>query len=93
MTNSHLTPDFMTLPPQSERSQSVAKAQRYQGGLYAAQPGTGPIGQTCRTCKHIYRKEMGKTYLKCGLTRRWWTGGGGTDIKASAPACSKWEGA
>jgi len=57
----------------------------------ADKPGTGPQGETCKTCRHIYRNEMAKTYLKCGLMRAVWTGGPATDIKASWPACSKWE--
>lgn len=58
---------------------------------YADKPGTGPEGETCKTCRHIYRNQMAKTYLKCGLMRAVWTGGAATDIKASWPACSKWE--
>lgn len=58
---------------------------------YAAIPGTGPDGETCKTCRHIYRNKMAKTYLKCSLMREHWTGGAGTDIKASAPACRRWE--
>ena len=58
---------------------------------YAAPPGSGPEGETCKTCFHIYRKSMSKTYLKCNLMQAHWTGGGGTDIRASAPACRKWE--
>lgn len=82
---------LMILPPQSAQSQAVAKARTLKKGMYADVPGTGPAGETCKTCKHIYRKHMSKTYLKCALTQRWWTGGGGTDIKAGSPACSKWE--
>ncbi len=62
-------------------------------GGYASVPGTGPAGQTCASCKHICRKRMAKTYIKCALMEDRWTGGGGTDIKAKAPACSKWEAA
>lgn len=62
-------------------------------GGYAAVPGTGPAGETCSTCRHIYRKRMAKTYIKCALMQVRWTGGAGTDIKAKAPACSKWEAA
>lgn len=82
---------LMILPPQSEQSQAVARARSFKKGMYADTPGTGPAGETCKSCKHIYRKHMAKTYLKCALTQRWWTGGGGTDIKANSPACSKWE--
>lgn len=58
---------------------------------YAAQPGTGPDGETCGTCEHLVRKRMAKVYLKCALMRRHWTGGGGTDVRARAPACRNWE--
>lgn len=79
-----LTADFMTLPLQSTPKPRPK-------GLYAALPGTGPEGETCGSCRHLYRREMAKTYLKCSLMQGKWTGGGGTDIKARAPACSKWE--
>lgn len=58
---------------------------------YAAPPGTGPQGETCKTCKHYFRRHFAKTYLKCALMRAAWTGGAGTDIKAASPACRKWE--
>lgn len=58
---------------------------------YAAPPGTGPKGQTCGTCRHLYRNRMAKTYLKCSLMRSVWTGGAGTDILAKAPACRLYE--
>jgi hypothetical protein len=34
---------------------------------------------------------MAKTYLKCELMKAYWTGGAGSDIKARAPACRRWE--
>jgi len=58
---------------------------------HAWTPGTGPEGETCGTCKHLYRRQMGKTYLKCGLNRARWTGGKGSDIRARDDACKKWE--
>jgi hypothetical protein len=61
-------------------------------GLHAAPVGSGPAGETCGSCKHLFRKSLSKTYLKCALVRSHWTGGGGTDIKARDAACSKWEG-
>ena len=60
-------------------------------GLYAALPGTGPKGETCGSCRHLYRRRYSKVYLKCALCEPKWTGGPGSDIKARAPACSKWE--
>jgi hypothetical protein len=55
---------------------------------YADRPGTGPQGETCKTCAHIVR---GRRYRKCALRRATWTHGYGTDILASAPACKKWQ--
>jgi len=34
---------------------------------YAGTPGKGPAGHFCKDCRHISRKHMGKTYLKCFL--------------------------
>ena len=58
---------------------------------YAWAPGTGPAGETCRTCRHYVVKRMGGAYRKCALVRAKWTQGTGTDILARAPACAKWE--
>lgn len=58
---------------------------------YAALPGTGPQGEACKTCKHLYRRQFARTYLKCALMRAYWTDGHGSDIKAKAPACRHWE--
>jgi hypothetical protein len=55
---------------------------------YAALPGTGPEGQTCRQCAHYcITGSNRKTFPKCGLMRAKWTHGAGTDIKAGSPAC------
>lgn len=60
---------------------------------YADRPGTGPKGETCKTCRHYTRTatRSGKEFRKCLLMRAAWTHGPGTDIKAGAPACQKWE--
>lgn len=58
---------------------------------HAAPPGTGPKGETCGSCKHLFRKRMAGTYLKCALMRAIWTGGGGTDVRARDEACQFWE--
>lgn len=57
---------------------------------YAGTPGRGPAGHFCQDCRHIVRKVMGKTYLKCWLMQRTWTGGFKTDIRAHSPACQHW---
>ena len=58
---------------------------------YAAQPGSGPKGETCKTCAHLVRKRYSRYHLKCWQNRGRWTNGPGSDIKASAPACRLWE--
>jgi len=59
---------------------------------YAAPPGSGPAGETCRSCKHYVRKHYHRyVHLKCGLMQAAWTHGPGSDIRASSMACKKWE--
>jgi len=53
--------------------------------------GTGPAGETCGSCKHLYRNQMAKTYLKCGRAKAIWTGGRGSDVRARDAACEGWE--
>ena len=58
---------------------------------YAAPPGTGPAGETCRSCGHYAHGGTGaRSFPKCGLMRSRWTSGPGTDILAKAPACRNW---
>jgi hypothetical protein len=57
---------------------------------YAALPGTGPAGESCGSCEHLVRRQMAKTYLKCGLMERGWTRGPASDVRAKTPACSRW---
>lgn len=67
-----------------------AKSKPQKRG-YAAPPGSGPAGETCRSCAH-YRSVNGgsKNFPKCELMRSVWTHGYGTDILARAPACREW---
>lgn len=74
-----------------EEARVLAKRKSPEPKGYAAQPGTGPAGETCGSCAHLYRNRMAKTYLKCALMKAHWTGGGATDVKARAPACRRWE--
>lgn len=58
---------------------------------YRSEPGTGPVGETCRSCKHYFRNDLfNKVYLKCGLMQWAWSRGAASDIKASSPACANW---
>lgn len=54
-------------------------------------PGSGPEGETCRSCKHYTRIHYAGTYLKCKLMEAHWTHGPGSDIRAKDPACKFWE--
>lgn len=72
-----------------EERKRLGKKNKKHG--YAAIPGTGPEGETCGSCQHIYRNQQAKVYLKCSLMQRFWTGGEGTDIRARSPACRHWE--
>jgi len=67
-------------------------AKRRTGG-HAAPPGTGPEGETCKTCEHYVHRPSGsgKVFRKCLLMRRAWTNGPGSDIRAKDPACREWE--
>lgn len=58
---------------------------------HAWQPGTGPEGETCGSCRYMVCKRLAKVYRKCGLMRERWTAGGATDVRAHDPACKKWE--
>ena len=58
---------------------------------HAAQPGSGPAGETCRSCRHAAAVRHASTYWKCGLMAKFWTGGAATDIKLGDPACARWQ--
>ena len=57
----------------------------------AAPIGSGPEGETCKTCAHYTIREWAGKYRKCGLMERFWTHGLGSDIKAKWAACRCWE--
>lgn len=82
--------DIWNLPLGAFKRKTAKRGQTEPQG-HAAAPGSGPEGETCRTCKHLYRKSMAKTYLKCELMKHRWTGGGKTDVRAKDPACARWE--
>lgn len=75
----------------AERRSLTRKSPRPRGHIRP--PGTGPAGETCKTCKHIARVESGarRIFRKCGLAKAIWTHGPGSDIRASDPACERWE--
>lgn len=77
----------------TEISESNGKRKPTRPNGYAAPPGTGPVGETCKTCEHAVRTSSGTagTYRKCLLMERVWTGGPGSDILFKSPACRHWE--
>lgn len=59
---------------------------------HAWKPGTGPEGETCKTCAHRVRLHYhNKVYQKCGKNEAGWTHGRGSDIRVADPACKFWE--
>lgn len=56
---------------------------------YAARPGGGPKGETCRTCRH---KAVLRPIAKCLAAQAKWTRSRASDILLRAPACEMWEG-
>jgi len=63
--------------------------RRRKGG-YASAPGTGPTGETCRSCKHCYFVTPNiRRFYKCRLTP--FTNGPASDVKVRSPACRQWE--
>lgn len=59
---------------------------------YPRRPGSGPAGETCRTCAHHRATGAGrKNYFKCFLLKFRWTHGPGTDIRLKSPACNLWQ--
>lgn len=59
---------------------------------YAAVPGSGPTGETCKSCEFaVGVGGHARTYYKCEKRQHLWTGGPGSDIRLRSPACSYWE--
>jgi len=64
---------------------------------YAFPPGTGPHGETCRTCRHARPHDCSYRYWKCDRVVRKLDGyvdyepGSPTNIVLGSPACRGWE--
>ncbi len=58
---------------------------------HAAPIGSGPSGESCKTCRHYVRFSYGGIWRKCDLMRKSWTHGPGSDIRAKDPACRHWQ--
>lgn len=79
--------DFALTPPERKKLKRIEPIPR--GHVFT--PGTGPEGETCGSCRHLFRNKLSKTYLKCSLNRANWTGGRASDIRAGDAACKYWE--
>lgn len=79
-------PDAPAMTPKERKKRKEPQPQGH-----AWMPGTGPAGETCGTCLHLYRHQQAKTYLKCGKNSAIWTHGRRTDIRARDAACKFWE--
>jgi hypothetical protein len=70
------------------------KGKSTEAAGYADVPGTGPEGETCKTCDCLVLKDgYSKRFYKCRLMARVWTGGKKTDVLVRSPACSQWRAA
>jgi hypothetical protein len=79
--------DLFDQPPSPD---ATRRTPRPRG--HAAPPGSGPKGETCRTCQHYTRASYhNRVYRKCWLAKPRWTHGPGSDIRAKDPACRLWE--
>lgn len=68
------------------------KKRKTKANGYAAQPGFGPAGETCKTCANYCRVQGGgRRWPKCLLRKPFWTHGPGSDIRAKSPSCRYWE--
>jgi len=72
--------DRALTPAERKKMRGVGTAKGY-----AALPGTGPAGETCGSCDHLYRHR-----LKCELMKSYWTGGHCSDVLGRSPACKRW---
>lgn len=67
----------------------IREPKKNQVKGYASRPGSGPAGETCRTCaRKVQRHVTSRRYWKCSLLKP--TAGPGTDIRLKSPACAYW---
>ena len=77
--------ELMILPPQS-RAALVGRRG------HAGNPGRGPDGETCGTCRSYCSVNWhGKPWRKCELNKPNWSHGPATDIRKKDPACEFWK--
>lgn len=72
----------MILPPKTGKPGTVPQVNARMRSAWGTIP-----EQRCKNCINFVRKQMSKTYFKCGLAGD--TNGAATDIKANDLACGK----
>lgn len=76
--------------PLMGKPSAAALPGAYAAAGYAAAPGTGPAGETCRSCRHVYERTTARTFWKCAVSSCQSKTKKG-DVALRSPACSKWE--
>lgn len=79
-------------PEWFEAGKTTPKAQigNVRCGLHPfGAPLTEVEGATCGNCKHLFKRRMSRSYLKCDLMKN--TFGPGTDLRIKWRGCVKWE--
>lgn len=88
--NDLFAPDHAMTPDERKEFERRFGKKKVRARATPADPGSGPAGETCRSCKHIRRTEgFARTYVKCALVKP--SRGPGTDIRVRTPACARWE--
>ena len=78
-------------PDEVKAAKGVKRKDPIPSGHYCPK-GTGPEGETCKTCRHCVRREgVQGHFLKCAKAKAKWTGGRKSDIRAHDAACKGWE--
>jgi len=73
----------------TEPENRATRRKKHQANGYAAPPGSGPTGETCKTCINAHNLPRGaRSYWKCLCVKP--THGTGTDIRLKSPACRYW---
>jgi len=81
--------DEITIDEAREIVRKLQKRKNPKPKGNAAPIGSGPEGETCKSCKHSWSHTTAKRYWKCALVKP--TRGAGTDIRLKWAACSRWE--
>jgi len=81
------------MPRQADLFPAKTAHPRLPGEGYAGTPGTGPRGETCKTCDHLtcHERHTGgraRRWYKCSLVKVRFSAV--TDIRLDAPACHQW---